>query len=70
VDGEHNNDLNIYQNTTIIMYLQVGEVLPRFTHKECDRITNKAKKFRWERNYLNCECELMDGYKWCLVKIT
>lgn len=49
VDDEHNNDLNIYQNTTIIMYLQVGEVLPRFIHKKCDRIMNKAKRFKRER---------------------
>lgn len=34
----------------VIAYLQVGEVLVELTPKECDQVTHKAKRFKWNYN--------------------
>jgi hypothetical protein len=36
VDIKGNGALNIHQNTNVIAYLQVGEIIVRLTSKKCD----------------------------------
>jgi hypothetical protein len=46
------DDASIYEDTLVIAYSQVGKVLVRFSPKECDCIVHRAKRFKWEGNFL------------------
>jgi hypothetical protein len=54
MEQEGNSALNIYDDASIIAYLQGSEFLTGLTPKERDHVVNRAKRFKWEGNSLLC----------------
>lgn len=50
IESEGDGALDIHQNAYIIAYLQVCKILVGLTSKECDRVVDKVKLFKWEGN--------------------
>ncbi len=49
---ESNGALDIYDDATIITYLQANEIPIGLTPKEREHVVHKAKQFKWEVNSL------------------
>jgi hypothetical protein len=49
---EGNGTLDIYDDALVIAYLQAGEVPIGLTPKERDHVVHRAKRFKWECDFL------------------